>query len=108
MKAFITGSRAYGTAMPTSDFDLVIQVSVEDKAALEAEFGTTVRAGNLNLICLTTEKEMMAWMLAKEECMTLARPFDGNREGAVAIHEAWFRKLGLPARSAFGLSGEPR
>lgn len=68
MKAFITGSRAYGkTPTKTTDVDLVIFCDPETAAALTelSDLGKEpVKYGLLNLIICTSEEEWAAWRIA--------------------------------------------
>lgn len=76
MRAFITGSRAYGKPKLSSDIDLVVQVSTADKALLErlcdkdpkndAEGIKIVKFGDLNLILVETDAEMAVWKFATD------------------------------------------
>lgn len=66
--AFLTGSRAYGTPTPKSDWDLVVLVDHETAAKLKAEFAErgasyvdSIRVGALNLILPTTRKRYDVW-----------------------------------------------
>lgn len=65
MRAFITGSRAYGKPTPKSDIDLVIIVSPEDAATLRKNRDSVkteaVRYGKLNLIICESEEEYLTW-----------------------------------------------
>lgn len=81
MKAFITGSRAYGTPTEKSDLDLAALVSREDLDTTmmllpsephSHEFGDypdncgIFRFGKLNLLLFTDEAEFNAWSRATE------------------------------------------
>src|SRR5208283_96062 len=68
MKAFITGSRAYGTPRLDSDIDLVIQYNAATAALLrkESEAKNTVRFGRLNVIIAGDDPEMAAWQLGTD------------------------------------------
>jgi len=65
MKAFITGSRAYGTPREDSDLDLVILVDEITKVVLRAVSGVpedkSVRFGQLNLVILTSAEKFNLW-----------------------------------------------
>lgn len=92
MKAFITGSQAYGTAVAGSDTDLVIFVDEATKGKLQArsENGKyPIRFGDLNLVCVTTEEEWAAWKLGTARCVKKARESVGSmdKEEAIRIHE---------------------
>jgi hypothetical protein len=75
--AFLTGSRAYGTPRPDSDIDLCVLMSKEDLNELiagntpaKSDYGkasASLRFGILNLVCMTSEFDFMAWKVATEE-----------------------------------------
>lgn len=80
MKAFITGSRAYGLFTLTSDLDLAILIDQEDAALLREhaeEFiqpapdyqngNYNYRFGPLNLLVFTDPVEFQAWRKARDE-----------------------------------------
>lgn len=70
-KAFLTGSRAYGTPRPDSDVDLVVMVSqadlvelarLDDKKSWRPDMkSASLRFGNLNIVAVTNEKLYDAW-----------------------------------------------
>ncbi len=76
MKAFITGSRAYGTPRTTSDVDLVVLVTAEELDVLEEmgyahpnNSGTlmgnlSLQFGRMNLIVLTDPSDYSVWLEA--------------------------------------------
>lgn len=78
-KAFLTGSRVYGTPKPWSDIDLVVRMSEEDLTALmqsgmasgfhpyPENDSASLKFGNLNLICVTSDRMFDAWMKGTEE-----------------------------------------
>jgi predicted nucleotidyltransferase len=70
MRAFITGSHAYGRPTEKSDVDLVILVSKKTANALrslcELDRGPACRFGDLNLILCTTEVEFAVWELGTQ------------------------------------------
>jgi len=92
MRAFITGSRRYGTPRPDSDVDLVVLLegSAHD---LLMQLGTTepdnpyaqVRFGVLNIITLQDADEFERWRQVTEE---LERRAPVTREEAVAALKA--------------------
>jgi len=86
MRAFITGSRAFGYATPTSDLDLVIYADETIKVQLTklSESERTIKFGQLNLIVVTSEEEYSAFLLAKKRCLNYKID---NREEAIAIHD---------------------
>lgn len=65
MRAFITGSRAYGTPREDSDLDLVVLVDEGVKSQLRAFSGVpedkSVRFGGLNLVLLTSREKYNKW-----------------------------------------------
>ena len=65
MKAFITGSRAYGKPNSKSDIDLVIQCDINTAALLrqESESKQTIRFGRLNIIVAGDDTEMAVWKM---------------------------------------------
>lgn len=116
MKAFVTGSRAYGRPRPDSDIDLVVLVSSYDLERLRAQAdpdpkmgkgtdsdpGTpgqeehptaSLRFGKLNLICVTDPIAYGVWLKGTEELRK--RPDDVDRDEAVAFFRALREKHGL-------------
>ena len=63
VRAFLTGSRVYGTPREDSDLDLVVFVDEDTKKALRAmsDSNTKLMYGGLNLIAVTTKAEYDAW-----------------------------------------------
>ena len=117
MKAFLTGSRAYGTPQPSSDIDLVVFLSRDDLAVLrqfdegpdprhttntgsepdkpfEDGVGAPLRFGKLNLLCITDPKAYACWL---NGTATLKKMAPVSRDFAVEF----FRKL----REEAGLTG---
>lgn len=86
MRAFITGSRAFGYATPTSDLDLVIYADESIKVQLTklSESERTIKFGQLNLIVVTSEEEYSAFLLAKKRCLNYRVE---NKEESKAIHD---------------------
>jgi len=86
MRAFITGSRAFGYATPTSDLDLVIYADESIKVQLTklSESERTIKFGQLNLIVVTSEEEYSAFLLAKKRCLNYRVE---NKEESIAIHD---------------------
>ncbi len=119
MKAFITGSRAYGKPTDKSDIDLVVMVSEEVRATLyglcdEGPTKMTVRAasseiinkgpirfGKLNLIVCTSEKEYATWKHITDVLYTKSK-MNGpvSREEAKGVFTAGYEAVGL-------VKGEP-
>lgn len=103
MKAFLTGSRVYGTPRPDSDIDFVVLVgkdelltltaladNLAEKAESEGSLGSTrgkedpgesLRFGKLNLICHTSQVVFEAWRDATAALKDV-RPV--TREAAIA------------------------
>lgn len=91
MRAFITGSRAYGRPTKYSDLDLVIHTDQATKRALERYAGveqdTPVYFGvgnkRINLIICETEEQMAVWKLGTAQ-LQLKREEEGpiNKEYA--------------------------
>ena len=73
MRAFITGSRAYGKPGPKSDIDLVVMADDEAVAILQehTEGERTVRFGRLNLILCFSETEFAAWRITTDRLKKL-------------------------------------
>ena len=70
MKAFVTGSHAYGTPIEKSDVDLVVFMSEEDLKILQEVSGSTgnsLRFGNLNLLCVTDGDSYEVWLKGTRE-----------------------------------------
>lgn len=72
MKAFITGSRAYGRPKTSSDIDLVVRMDCADADLLRDFLGgsfdpydgtdtTSVKVGNLNLLITISDDVYDAW-----------------------------------------------
>jgi hypothetical protein len=66
MKAFITGSHAYGCPHNESDLDLVVLMNKEDLEYIrnvfpEARSGSGFRFGSLNLIVCISETAFNVW-----------------------------------------------
>ena len=80
MKAFITGSRAYGVPTDESDIDLIVVVEASTLLLLSTladnsgsgmeeateRGGASLRFGRLNLLCVT-EKHHEIWKRATDE-----------------------------------------
>ena len=65
MKAFITGSHAYGEPHADSDVDLVVRVDHDDLALLRELSGCRkgpIRFGTLNIIACVSDELYLAWL----------------------------------------------
>ena len=98
MEAFITGSRAYGTAKPDSDLDLCVLMDDPTMEDLVAEYGWPIKIGSLNIIPCTSELEMLAWRKAREVCIAGSKSGPLTKEAVIEIHEAWRKQYGVPER----------
>lgn len=84
MKAFITGSRAYGKPAPKSDVDLVLFCTDETRAVLKAnadkprpgEDESVIRYGKLNVIACTDERQWAAWFVGTQSLRLSGSPVD--------------------------------
>jgi hypothetical protein len=94
MKAFITGSRAYGTPRLDSDLDLVIRCDEDTAAALRIAAATISKEGNtnfagirgpLNLILCDSDEKYDAWLKGTIELKAKA-PVD-RRAACVYLNE---------------------
>lgn len=91
MRAFITGSRAYGVPREDSDLDLVVLLSTEDGNTIWklSEEGPAVRFGMLNLIvypdCDSEREKFRKWFEVTEE---LKRRSPVTREEAIKALQA--------------------
>lgn len=110
MKAFLTGSRAYGTEKPDSDIDLVVFMDGQTKQGLlEAQGGRyPIRFGDLNIIAVTTENEYAMCLLAKHGCLEQKKKAMISdergwaacfKEKCVEIHDKARRLFGIPIPS---------
>lgn len=93
MKAFITGSHAYGTPTPDSDVDMVVMIDPGivhllagiGQAGSFTEDGTiAIRFGKLDLICCTKEETYAEWVTGTT---LLRQRLPVTREEAVACFE---------------------
>lgn len=87
MKAFLTGSRVYGTPTEDSDIDLVIycESSTKEKLIELSDSGKMpCMFGKLNIIFATNESQYSAWKEACQECKELS-PLP--KETAFKIHD---------------------
>lgn len=101
MKAFITGSQAYGTAHCKSDVDLVIVVDAATKEKLIAlsDLGSwPIRFGSLNLVVIDADDEDLykAWRKATKECTRIAEQCGTiTKEKVIEIHERIREEAGV-------------
>lgn len=86
MKAFLTGSRAYGTPKPDSDIDLVVLVDPEAAELLWALSDTKgqCRFGKINLITFSNQDNFARWEAVTKELIT-RKPV--TRDDAVAAFQ---------------------
>ena len=96
MKAFVTGSRVYGTPREDSDIDLAVFVTIKELNLLcimadevpdvpdsgGEDVSRSLRFGKLNLLCFTDETEFQAWREATDE---LIQRCPATREDAVRL-----------------------
>jgi hypothetical protein len=104
MKAFITGSRAYGSPTPQSDVDLVVLVDSETLVKLRSLSDTwrdgSIRFGNLNLVALDSEQQFKLW---EQGTQTLIDKSKLERRPITKIEaKQHFKSIG-----ATGYSGKP-
>jgi len=73
MKAFLTGSHAYGRPGPTSDIDLCVLVDpiLAGKLRDMSESTKTVRFGKLNLILCESDTEFAAWKMTTKRLLQI-------------------------------------
>lgn len=105
MRAFLTGSRAYGVPRSTSDIDLVVFLTPEeidvliDTGAFDAGGSGTgmgnvsVRFGGLNLICLIDITDYEIWA---EGTKRLIERAPVTRQEAVAMFDRLYAKVKNP------------
>ena len=117
MRAFVTGSYAYGTPGSYSDIDLVVYISSEDwgKLVEKAEppqihidpeydkfHSLSMRFGPLNLLCcIASENERTigagekAWAVWREGTSTLKKMSPVTRDVACKLFDKLRKKAGL-------------
>ena len=63
LKAFMTGSRVYGTPRPDSDHDMVIRCNLDEQIRLEnrSDHDKKILFGNLNIITCIVDWQFNAW-----------------------------------------------
>lgn len=82
MRAFLTGSRAFGTPTPESDVDVVVLMDKPEMAKLVSQAeesersgdygnGQSLRFGRLNLIVVNTEEQFGLWRDSTDECLAM-------------------------------------
>lgn len=96
MKAFLTGSRAYGDPRPDSDIDLVIHCDAATERLLmeHSDESGAIKFGDLNILACTTKPEYLAWFKGTKECI-LHHPTPRWR--AVEIFDRWRAKFKVKA-----------
>lgn len=101
MKAFITGSRVYGTPTRYSDTDLVVRLNEWDAQQLIKGIGADeaygegtahVRLGDVDLLLCTTDAAYEVWRRGTEQ-LCAERPV--TRERAVAVFEQLRQEAGI-------------
>lgn len=99
MRAFLTGSQAYGTANAKSDVDLVIVVDTPTKEKLIelSDLGKMpIRFGNLNLVVVQDEDAYKAWKAATKKCQSIVEQCGTiTKKKAVEIHEQTREEMGV-------------
>lgn len=113
-KAFLTGSRAYGTPNPRSDLDVVVRLSRDETEALidsgvvdkfyryTKEESSSLRFGLLNLICVHSDQMFAVWAEGTAHLLTKAPV---TRDEAIAH----FNKMGIaPSFNSSGADPEPQ
>lgn len=110
-KAFVTGSRKYGTPKPHSDIDLVVLVSNSDLEKLidmsaypdVASYGLcketyNLRFGKLNLLCCTHQAAYDVWVKGTKQ---LIKQKPVERADAVKLFSRLRTEAGLDGKGAF-------
>lgn len=101
-KAFITGSRAYGTPREDSDIDLAILIDADEgdilwkAGAVEGE--KTCRFGCLNLIIFNSESRFERWAQVTND-LRARRPVSRD-EAIAAFQAAEFTQYGTKEETA--------
>jgi len=113
MKAFITGSHAYGTPTEDSDIDLVVQVSPGDLERLAILSGDTaaehygvsgtqyLRFGGLNLLAVDNDIDYQIWLEGTKE-LVARRPV--TRDEAVAVFKRRQKEAGRLPKEELSLA----
>lgn len=105
MRAFITGSRAYGKPREDSDIDLVVRVSGDAAELLWdlSEDDKSCRFGRLNLILCTTDEKFAAWKVATQQMIEGGKKL--SRVAAKEIILSLMESVGIPRESSQNESG---
>jgi len=108
-KAFITGSRAYGTPREDSDLDLAILVSEKDLKQLETiadkepdkkpryddpTYGNSLRFGQLNLVCMLDSDEYEHWKEITQKLIEIKPVTRKEAIDAICTGELPHKKIG--------------
>jgi Nucleotidyltransferase domain len=84
MKGFITGSRAYGKPIETSDVDLVVMVDTETLEKLrvlsDPSADGSIRFGNLNLVAFDNVENFILW----QNCTNRLKEFKNKHNTPVS------------------------
>lgn len=91
MKAFVTGSRAYGKPRRSSDIDLVIFCDEETKALLLKHGGKTFKFGKIQVIPCTDKTTYEIWRKGTEQLVDEAPVM---RERAIKVFEKYEEQAG--------------
>lgn len=109
MKAFITGSNAYGKPTAESDLDLVVLMTehVRDKLLQYSDFPTSpdkiLRFGKLNIVGVTSELEAAVWLVATKELETVKQSGPtSTKKKAAALIDDLLASVGLDVRPQSG------
>lgn len=108
MRAFITGSRAYGKPTKTSDIDLVVFTDVPTAVTLakladgSPKDDQPIRYGRLNLVLVTDDKSWAAWFMATECMKNSGERY--TKEEAAAVIDQYYDEIG-GQRGQFMVSG---
>lgn len=109
MKAFITGSNAYGKPTAESDLDLVVLMTerVRDKLLEFSDYpkgpNPIIRFGKLNIIGVTSELEAAVWLVSTKELETIKESGQtSTRKEAAALIDSLLESVGLGIRPQSG------
>lgn len=111
IRAFVTGSHAYGTPRDNSDIDLVVLVEPESLALLRVAVGAdpppasagpdtsaSLMFGKLNLVVVRDEREFQIWRDVTAE-LALRRPVDQATAKALLCERLAKPNTDLPAEA---------